>query len=109
MRLRWTTPAADDLYRIVRRIRQDNPAAVAEVARVLHSGCGSLRDREFSRAKAHGGVEGAWIPRWRTNIPTLSLQNQKRQGQATPSEMVRCEGLGQPPGARQEGTLSAID
>ena len=44
MRLRWTTPAADDLYRIVRRIQQDNPAAAAQVARVLHDGCGSLRD-----------------------------------------------------------------
>ena len=31
MRLRWTTPAAEDLYRIVRYIKKDNPSAAAQV------------------------------------------------------------------------------
>jgi plasmid stabilization system protein ParE len=35
MLLRWTTPAANDLYNIVRRIREDNTAAAAEVAKTL--------------------------------------------------------------------------
>ena len=56
MRVRWTTPAADDLYRIVRRIRQDNPAAAAEVAKVLHGGCSSLRN--FPYRGREGRIEG---------------------------------------------------
>jgi toxin ParE1/3/4 len=56
MRLRFTTPAADDLYRIVRRIQQDNPAAAAQVARVLYDGCGSLRD--FPYRGREGRIEG---------------------------------------------------
>jgi toxin ParE1/3/4 len=43
MRLRWTTPAADDLYNIVRHIQQDNPVAAADVALTLYDGCDSLR------------------------------------------------------------------
>ena len=43
MRLRWTTPAAQDLYNIVRRIQQDNPDAAAKVAKTLYDGCGILR------------------------------------------------------------------
>ena len=42
MRLRWTTPAAEDLYNIVRRIQQDNPDAAAKVAHTLYDGCGTL-------------------------------------------------------------------
>jgi hypothetical protein len=34
MRLRWTTPAAHDLYHIVRRIQHDNPDSAAKVARL---------------------------------------------------------------------------
>ena len=36
MRLRWTTPAAEDLYRIVRYIKKDNPSAAAQVAKSLY-------------------------------------------------------------------------
>jgi plasmid stabilization system protein ParE len=32
MRLRWTAPAASDLYNIVRHIQPDNPAVASEVA-----------------------------------------------------------------------------
>jgi plasmid stabilization system protein ParE len=42
MRLRWTTPATQDLYNIVRRIQQDSPDAAATVAKTLYDGCGSL-------------------------------------------------------------------
>jgi plasmid stabilization system protein ParE len=42
MRLRWTTPAAQDLYNIVRRIQQDKPDAAAKVAKTLHDGCAGL-------------------------------------------------------------------
>ena len=43
MRMRWTTPAADDLYDIVRHIQRDHPEAAADVAESLYDGCGSLR------------------------------------------------------------------
>jgi toxin ParE1/3/4 len=42
MLVRWTTPAARDLYNIIRRIRQDNPDAAAKVAKIVHDGCGAL-------------------------------------------------------------------
>jgi plasmid stabilization system protein ParE len=44
MLLRWTTPAANDLYNIVQRIRRDNPAAATKVAKILYDECGHLRD-----------------------------------------------------------------
>ena len=53
MRLRWTTPAAEDLYRIVRHIQKDNPSAAAQVAKSLYEGCGSLR--AFLTVAARGG------------------------------------------------------
>jgi len=43
MRLRWTIPAADDLYNIVRHIQQDNPVAATDVAQTLYDGCDTLR------------------------------------------------------------------
>lgn len=55
MRLRWTTAAANDLYNIVQRIRQDNPTVAAEVAKTLYEGCGSLRD--FPRRGRKGRIE----------------------------------------------------
>ncbi len=56
MRLRWSTPAANDLYNIVQRIQKDNPAAADEVARILYEGCGNLRD--FPRRGRRGRIEG---------------------------------------------------
>ncbi|MFZ1138130.1 MAG: type II toxin-antitoxin system RelE/ParE family toxin [Candidatus Sulfotelmatobacter sp.] len=56
MRLRWTTPAANDLYNIVQRIRKDNPAAATKVATILYDGCGGLRD--FPRRGRKGRIEG---------------------------------------------------
>ncbi len=56
MRLRWTTPAANDLYNIVQHIQKDNPSAAADVASILYDGCGSLRD--FPRRGRKGRIEG---------------------------------------------------
>jgi len=56
MLLRWTTPAAEDLYRIVERIRRDNPAAASKVAKAVFDGCGSLRDFPYRGRK--GRIEG---------------------------------------------------
>jgi toxin ParE1/3/4 len=56
MRLRWTIPAADDLYRIMRRIQKDDPIAASEIAKKLYEGCGQLR--EFPRLGRKGRIEG---------------------------------------------------
>ena len=56
MRLRWTTPAAQDLYNIVLRIQQDNPAAADKVAQTLYDGCDRLGD--FPRRGRKGRMEG---------------------------------------------------
>jgi toxin ParE1/3/4 len=53
---RWTTPAAQDLYNIVRRIQQDNPDAAAKVAKTLYDGCGGLGS--FPRRGRKGRIEG---------------------------------------------------
>jgi len=42
MQLRWTAPAAQDLYSITRYIRRDNPKSAREVARTIYDGCESL-------------------------------------------------------------------
>jgi len=56
MRLRWTTPAAQDLYRIVQRIQKDNPRAASEVAEVLYEGCSRLK--QFPRFGREGRIQG---------------------------------------------------
>jgi toxin ParE1/3/4 len=55
MRLRWTIPATDDLYRIVQRIQKDNPSAAKQTARTLYDGCGRLR--EFPHLGRKGRIE----------------------------------------------------
>jgi toxin ParE1/3/4 len=56
MHLRWTTPATRDLYKIVGRIKQDNPGAASGVAAILYDGCGSLGN--FPRRGRKGRIEG---------------------------------------------------
>jgi len=56
MRLRWTTPAAEDLYRIVQHIQKDNLTAATEVANILYEGCGNLT--KFPRRGRKGRIEG---------------------------------------------------
>lgn len=47
MRLRWTIPASQDLYRIVQRIQRDDLNAAVRVANTLYDGCGSLKTFPF--------------------------------------------------------------
>jgi plasmid stabilization system protein ParE len=42
MEVRWTSPAAQDLQHIARRIRRDNPVAAQRVAKALYDGCMGL-------------------------------------------------------------------
>jgi toxin ParE1/3/4 len=56
MRVRWTTPAADDLYNIVRHIQRDSLRTAADVAQTLYDGCGDLRT--FPRRGRKGRIEG---------------------------------------------------
>jgi toxin ParE1/3/4 len=57
MRVRWTTPAANDLYNIVRYIQRGDPTAAAEVAKTIYDGCGSLR--KFPNRGRKGRIEGS--------------------------------------------------
>ncbi len=59
MRLRWTSSAANDLYKIaqrIQRIQEDNPEAATRVAKTLYEGCASLSD--FPRRGRNGRIEG---------------------------------------------------
>jgi toxin ParE1/3/4 len=56
MRLRWTTPAANDLYNIVQHIQQDNPDAASDVALTIYDGCGGLQD--FPHLGRKGRIAG---------------------------------------------------
>ena len=42
MRIRWTAPAAQDLYRIAAYTRRHNPEAARNVAKTIYDGCASL-------------------------------------------------------------------
>jgi plasmid stabilization system protein ParE len=42
MQVRWTEPAAEDLYEIVRYIRRYSPRSACEVATKIYNGCESL-------------------------------------------------------------------
>jgi toxin ParE1/3/4 len=44
MQVRWTANATADLYRIARRIRQENPAAAREVIKTVYDSIMSLGD-----------------------------------------------------------------
>ena len=56
MRVRWTAPAADDLYNIVRHIQRDNPEAAVDVAGTLYDSCGGLG--KFPYLGRKGRIEG---------------------------------------------------
>jgi toxin ParE1/3/4 len=43
MRVRWTTDAANDLAKIVDRIRAENPGAALHVARTIYNAVSDLR------------------------------------------------------------------
>ncbi len=55
MEVRWSTPAADDLERIFRRIEKDNPTAAREVVETIYNGCEALKDFPHrGRPRTHG-------------------------------------------------------
>jgi toxin ParE1/3/4 len=56
MRIRWTAPAAQDLYGITRYIRRDNPSAAREVAKTIYDGCESLVT--FPNRGRQGKIQG---------------------------------------------------
>jgi toxin ParE1/3/4 len=56
MRLRWTTPATNDLYHIIQHIQQDNPDAASKVAETLYDGCSSLEN--FPHLGRKGRIAG---------------------------------------------------
>lgn len=56
MRVRWTTPASNDLYKIVQRIKKDNEPAALKTANILYDGCGDLQ--KFPRRGRKGRISG---------------------------------------------------
>lgn len=56
MHIRWTAPAADDLYNITCYIQRDNPSAARNVAKTVYDGCGSLVN--FPNQGRRGKVPG---------------------------------------------------
>jgi addiction module RelE/StbE family toxin len=56
VRIRWTAPAAQDLYEITRHIRQDNPTAAREVAKTIYDACEGLQKFPYRGRK--GFAEG---------------------------------------------------
>jgi toxin ParE1/3/4 len=56
VRLRWTTPAANDLYTIVEYIRQDNPDAASDVAQTIYDACDGLS--RFPHRGRKGRIDG---------------------------------------------------
>ena len=56
MRVRWTSPAARDLYNIIEHIQRDNPTAASKVAENISSGCDTLK--RFPRRGRIGRIEG---------------------------------------------------
>jgi addiction module RelE/StbE family toxin len=56
MQLRWSPAAAEDLFRIIEYIRQENPAAAQRIAKAIYDSAGSLKS--FPTKGRTGRVEG---------------------------------------------------
>jgi toxin ParE1/3/4 len=56
MQIRWSTAAAEDLFRIVEYIRGENPPAAQRVAKTIYENVGSLSS--FPNRGRQGRVEG---------------------------------------------------
>jgi toxin ParE1/3/4 len=50
-RIRWSEPAAQDLYSITDYIRRNNPDAAREVAATIYEGCESLVNSPYRGRK----------------------------------------------------------
>jgi plasmid stabilization system protein ParE len=82
MRLRWTVPAAHDLYAIVEHIQQDNPAAASEVAEIIYDGCEELRRFPYRGRKGRiNGTRELVFP----GLPTLSSTGFRIQSWKSPA------------------------
>ncbi len=65
MRVRWTADAAEDLARIVDRIRDDNPTAALRVARTIYSSIAGLSTFPFrGRIGLAPGTRELLFPPW---------------------------------------------
>ncbi len=47
MRVRWTLPRPNDLYRLVQHLHEDSPDAATNVAKILYDGCAGLGSFPF--------------------------------------------------------------
>ncbi len=56
MQIRWSPAAAEDFFRIVEYIRQENPPAAERIAKTIYESAGSLKTFPY-RGRA-GRVEG---------------------------------------------------
>ena len=56
MQLHWSPAAAEDLFRIIEYIRQENPAAAQRIAKTIYDSAGSLKS--FPSKGRTGRVEG---------------------------------------------------
>jgi toxin ParE1/3/4 len=56
MQIRWSPAAAEDLFRIVEYIRQENPPAAQRIAKRIYESAGSLK--AFPYRGRTGRVEG---------------------------------------------------
>ena len=56
MQVRWSPAAAEDLFRIIEYIRQENPPAAQRVAKVIYESAGSLNS--FPHKGRTSRVEG---------------------------------------------------
>jgi toxin ParE1/3/4 len=56
MQLRWSPAAAEDLFRIIEYIRQENAPAAQRIAKTIYESAGSLKS--FPNKGRTGRVEG---------------------------------------------------
>jgi len=56
MHLRWSPAAAEDLFRIIEYIRQENASAAERIAKTIYDSAGSLK--AFPNKGRSGRVEG---------------------------------------------------
>jgi toxin ParE1/3/4 len=56
MQVRWSPAAAEDFFRIIEYIRQENPAAAQRIAKTIYESAGSLKS--FPNKGRVGRVEG---------------------------------------------------
>ncbi len=56
MQLRWSPAAAEDLFRIIEYIRQENAPAAQRIAKTIYESAGSLKS--FPNKSRTGRVEG---------------------------------------------------